>query len=266
MPDEKCTADQPEDSSTHSASTLNVSPSLTMAPQESPPTGEKGNDTGRNPEEASTARELHWLEKLNFAGQFCLVVVGVVAVCIYGRQLSEMKKTTAATQQAVADAELNFRRDERAWIGFSFVPGSLTFTVGQPFSVPTLLINTGKTPAKNVEGNIVVGVFERGKPLDFAYTPGHANYRIAAGTIFPNGSITESFQAMRHGEQRAEAIVIDKPMLTELLSSDKLVIVHGTITYGDIFGVQHWTRYCRVVSNPSLIPDDCVRYNEADGK
>jgi len=218
-------------------------------------------DDKEKPED--TARELHWLEKLNYAGQFCLVVVGIVAACIYGRQLSEMKKTTTTTQQAVADAELNFRREERAWVGFSFVPGSITFTVGQPFFVPTLLINTGKTPARNVEGNIVVGVFERGEPLEFTYTPGHASYRIAAGTLFPNGSITESFQAMRHGEAHAEAIVIDKP-LSDLLSSTKLVIVHGKITYSDIFGIQHWTRYCRVVSNPSLIPDDCVRYNETD--
>jgi hypothetical protein len=241
-----------------------IAPDFTP-PQQVPLTTNQSQQTTDNPATAaSVAKELHWLEKLNIIGQLGLVAVGIIAACIYGNQLGEMRKTTKATQQSVTDAQLNFRRDERAWMGFSFVPGTITFTVGKSFFVPTLLINTGKTPAKNVEGNIVVGIFERGKPLDFAYTSGHTNYRIAAGTIFPNGSITESFQAIRHGETSAEAIVIDKPLLGELLNSTKLVIVHGKVTYEDIFGVQHWTRYCRVVSNPSLIPNDCMRYNETD--
>ncbi len=260
MPDEQ-ESTHPEDKSSGNP----FAPDL-MPPQQEPPTENQSQQTTDDPATAAgVAKELHWLEKLSIIGQLSLVAVGITAACIYGGQLGEMRKTTKATQNSVANAELNFRRDERAWIGFSFVPGPISFTVGKSFFVPTLLINTGKTPANNVEGNIVVGVFERGKPLDFAYTSGHANYRISAGTIFPNGSFTESFQAIRHGEINAEAIVIDKPLLGELLSSTKLVIVHGKVTYVDIFGVQHWTRYCRVVSNPSLIPDDCMRYNETDG-
>jgi hypothetical protein len=44
-----------------------------------------------NADSAATVRELHWLEKLNFAGQFCLVIVGIAAACIYGRQLGVMR-------------------------------------------------------------------------------------------------------------------------------------------------------------------------------
>lgn len=224
------------------------------------------------------ARELHWLEKLNIAGQMGLVIVGIVAACIYGCQLSvmrgqlaeivkqypEIQKSAQAAQDSVTNADANFRRDQRAWIGFSFVPGNITFTVGKSFLVPTMLINSGKTPAKNVEGNIVVGVFKRGRPLDFSYTPGHAIYRVAAGTIFPGGSINESFEGIEHGTGRANAIIITKPLADDILNSRSLVIVHGRITYRDIFGGEHWTTYCRVASNPSLIPEDCTHYNSTD--
>jgi hypothetical protein len=48
--------------------------------------------TAKNDVAASeTKRELHWLEKLNFGGQFCLVIVGIIAASIYGCQLGVMK-------------------------------------------------------------------------------------------------------------------------------------------------------------------------------
>jgi len=210
------------------------------------------------------SKEVHWTQHAMLITQIGLALIGIVALGIYALQWCEMRKATKATQDSVTNADRNFRRDERAWVAFSFVAGNITFTIGKTFLVPTLLINTGKTPAKSVEGNIVVGVFERGKPLDFSYAPGHANYRVAAGTIFPNGSITESFEGIEHGTGHANAIIITKPLAEEILSSRSLVIVHGRITYHDIFGEEHWTTYCRVVSNPSLIPEDCTHYNNTD--
>lgn len=210
------------------------------------------------------SQEVHWLEHATFWSQVCLGLIGVAALIIYFGQLSEMKKATNITQQAVINADRNFRRDERAWIGFSLGGGNLTLTVGQPFSVPTTLINSGKTPAKNVEGNIIVTIVKRGAPFDFVYASGHANYRIAAGSLFPNATINESFQAIRHGPVHAEAIIVTKPILDEITASQSLVVVYGRLTYSDIFGIEHWTTYCRIVSNPSLIPDDCVRYNNTD--
>jgi len=210
------------------------------------------------------SKEVHWTQHAMLITQIGLGLIGIAALGIYTLQWREMRKATRATQDSVTNADRNFRRDERAWVSFSFGPGSVTFTIGKPFLVPTLLINTGKTPAKNVEGNIVVGVFERGKPLDFSYAAGHANYRVAAGTIFPNGSITESFEGIEHGTDHANAIIITKSLAEEILTNRSLVIVHGRITYYDIFGDQHRTTYCRVVSNPSLIPEDCTHYNNTD--
>lgn len=169
----------------------------------------------------------------------------------------EMRTSTEA-------ANRNFRRDERSWMAFKFVEGNMTFTIGKPFLVPTEITNTGKTPAKNVHGNIVVGILKKGEHLDFIYTPGHANYAVTAGTIFPNGKIVESFEAIKHGQERAEAIIFTAPLKDEIFSGQSFIVVHGRIAYNDIFGIEHWTTYCRYVLHPELISEECIRYNDTD--
>jgi len=67
---------------------------------------------------------LNYLTGVAFLAAFAYVV-------ITGLQLRQMRKSTKATQAAVEHADRNFQIDERAWIGFSFIPGNLTFTVGK---------------------------------------------------------------------------------------------------------------------------------------
>jgi hypothetical protein len=194
---------------------------------------------------------------------FFVTVYTVVSICLW----IATKRANEISRQGVADADRNFKRDERAWMAFEFVGGNVTFTIDKPFLIPTKTLNSGKTPAKNVRGNVVVGVFKKGEPLDFDYTPGHrnANYRIEAGTIFPNGFIDESFQGMRTGKNgMAEAILLHKPLWEEIRTGQSFIIVHGKITYQDVFGTEHWTTYCRYVTNPSFISDECTRFNDTD--
>jgi hypothetical protein len=194
---------------------------------------------------------------------FFIVVYTLVSICLW----IATRRANEISRQGVTNADRNFKRDERAWMAFEFVAGNITVTLNKPFFVPTKPLNTGKTPAKNVEGSIVVGVFKKGEHLSFDYSSGHgnANYAVKAGTIFPNGSIEESFQGLRSvGDRDHEAILMTKVMLEEIRTGQSFIIVHGKITYRDIFGSEHWTTYCRYVTNPSLINDECTRYNDAD--
>jgi hypothetical protein len=195
-------------------------------------------------------------------------VAAVVAAAIYAlislliwRQMITQTRISNESLQQVAKS---FQTDERAWIGFTFVEGSITFTLQKSFLVPTKLINTGKTPARNVHGNIVVGIFKKGEPLDFTYTKGHAHYFVESGTIFRDGSITESFEAIKHGQDKAEAIIFTGPIKDELFSGRSFLIVHGRVDYWDIFGTEHWTTYCRYVLHPEQISQQCTRYNDTD--
>ncbi len=193
-------------------------------------------------------------------GLLLLIVYTIATIAIWGAN----KKAAEATEQSVTNADKSFKQDERAWMAFKFMEGSLTLTIDKSFLVPTELVNTGKTPAKNVHGNIVVGVFKKGEDLDFTYTPSHANYGVRAGTIFPNGKIVESFEGIKHGQEHAEPIIFTVPMKDEVFSAQSFIVVHGKIVYNDIFGIEHWTTYCRYVLHPELISEQCTRYNDTD--
>ncbi len=203
------------------------------------------------------AREFRTVEIIQIVISGALAIIGVAALYIYGGQLKEMQRSTDAT---IA----NFKRDERAWMAFKFMEGNLTFTIGKSFLVPTQIVNTGKTPARDVRGKIVVGVLKNGERLGLDYSPGHAHYQVFAGTIFPTGHIEQSFEGIQHGIPNAESIILNKPMWEEILSGKSLVVVHGRIEYKDIFGTDHWTTYCRYVLHPELISEECTRYNDTD--
>jgi hypothetical protein len=191
---------------------------------------------------------------LTVGAAYCIVTVGLWCATRQSNQISA---------KGVANADRNFRVDERAWIGFG-TGGSITFTVGRPFLVPTEITNTGKTPAKNVEGNVAVDIVNKGVPIDFSYGTGHANYRVHGGTLFPNGKIDESFEGIQHGPTKAEPIIITKPLAQKIMTGQAFVIIHGKITYRDEFGTEHWTTFCRNVSDPSAISEDCTRDNDTD--
>jgi hypothetical protein len=152
-----------------------TTPVLPITPQQGIPSAPQTTNSRQDENAAATKRELHFLEKLNFIGQFCLVIVGVIAAFIYGYQLSVMnrtlieiqKQTTAAqttasasliaAQEAVKqtqNAESFFRTDERALIeiepivpkrGIDNQPGPVFL-----YEYDLFLKNVGKTAAHGI--------------------------------------------------------------------------------------------------------------------
>ena len=92
---------------------------------------------------------------------FFLVVAAIIGACIYGWQLSEMRKSTNAATKAAKAAEdsvllakQNAHLDQRAWVVVSDVSG--VPEVGKPFIVTMNITNVGKTFAKNLKGSPIV--------------------------------------------------------------------------------------------------------------
>jgi len=184
-------------------------------------------------------------------------------------QLDEMRKVTGATERSINQADLNFRRDERAWIGFALPEGiqiQKEATTQRPTAllVPTQTVNTGKTPAKKVTGNLAITVIKKGEKLVFEYTSGHTNYGIYGGTMFPGGRVTLAQPAIRHGPKKAITIVPTDALMQEINQGQSFVVVYGRVTYCDIFGVSHWTTFCRYATRPGFIDYACMNYNDAD--
>jgi hypothetical protein len=259
-----------------------------MTPQDGvPPTGEKHAGPG-NPDNASiVARELHWLEKLNIAGQMSLVVVGIIAASIYGcqlhvmqRQLDEMKRSgEQSTQQmwsaigninwearsmdwnqkvAKQSIESNerqsrttlqatidtFHHEQRAWLSAQTATGAPKES--PPFKITFPIVNTGRTPAKNV---IVYFNWNLANPtvqhlsLTFSGAPQHM------APISPGESLTFFYNA-------PPGLHTDPILLAHLVP-----YVYGAVTYDDVFAQKHWRTYCFFVTGGDAYAY-CQEHNE----
>jgi hypothetical protein len=221
---------------------------------------------------SETKKELHWLEKLNFGGQLSLVIVGIIAACIYGcqlktmkSQLTEMSKQYPEIQQSAdaakvaADTAKNsltqsidfFRTDERAWIVIDGIdkttyPGTALIPA-ESFKYKIWPKNVGKTVARNVRILVenagdggMLGSNERG-------------IRMSQDQLF-----------RENDNPRKRAIVPDQPGPQTLAPGARSPVpiygsgtapyngmiqyVLGRIDYVDAFGAVHWTHFCFVIS------------------
>jgi hypothetical protein len=126
--------------------------------------------------------------------------------------------------------------DERAWIGFGTVE---PFDIkDRPLVIKVSLQNTGKTPGTNFRAAVDAKFIgsEDQPDLDKLIEPrmGTTDFSL----LLPTGS--------RH--YRAMAITGD---VESQISGPNSIIVFGKTTYTDIFGFNHWTKYCeRSVPDP----------------
>lgn len=136
------------------------------------------------------------------------VVIGGGTICILSSQLE--------TQ----------RIDQRAWVSLTDieVKGNRFYTV---------ITNTGKTPANEFKGWISFMNTDDADKINGAFQ----NIPTAAvtdfGQIAPGRAITIS------------NTTIIQPVMEKVENGDAKFTVLGKITYVDIFGIPHWTEYCR---------------------
>ena len=162
------------------------------------------------------------------------------------------------------DSHNNFVVDERAWVS---VPVPTVFPLnGTSIPVASQLVNTGKTPAKTVEGDVVATVLNKGEePALGDFSVGHPHNRVYVGAIFPGAPIPMTISVVHYGPQAADAIVPDDALRQDIANGNRFIIFYGRITYYDVFGIQHWTQFC--TGSGSAMLDSlkkCIGYNDVD--
>lgn len=154
-------------------------PMTPIAPQKAQVSEQTSTATKReNNVSSELAREFRWVEFAQIGSNVVLAIVGIIALCIYNGQLTEMRKASKAAQDSAdaatsaaktADATLKvakqqFRIEERPYIYASPEPAgptinaqndrALLVTTQQDGSVTVVwhvgIINSGKSSAKDV--------------------------------------------------------------------------------------------------------------------
>ena len=145
------------------------------------------------------------------------------------------------------------------------VPNSFPLD-GSSIPAPIQIANTGKTPAKDVEGDIVATVLKKGEEPSFDFSTGHPHNKLYAGAIFPNAPINTTISVVRYGSQTPEAVVPTPELRQQIANGESFIIFYGKITYVDVFDVSHWTAFC--TGSGSAMGDlrKCLSYNDVGNK
>jgi len=196
-----------------------------------------------------------------------LIIAAELGIAMYG--LRESKLQGDLLRDLKTNAEKAARLDERPWMNLSVGQGRLID--GQPLLMPIQLINSGKTPAKNVTGVIVVNLLHKGQEPTFAYETGHPRYAIDGGTAAPNFPANFLWAVLPEHlppSEELKPVLVARTIQQGIASGDLYIVVHAKVTYSDIFGIEHWMTFCSYAQNSPLTtgPDasKCAQYNDAD--
>jgi hypothetical protein len=191
-----------------------------------------------------------------------LFVVGLYTH--YARlQWCEMQKATVAAQNSVVNADMNFKRGERAWIVFDTdYSDKMQLTRSDKISVPIQLENIGKTPAKNIHGFLVVDELKPAEVPIFDYISGRVSTPIRVGILYPGAPQTTKAQELT--EQR-KPVAATPEKHRQFKQGAIIFTVWGKLWYDDIFRIQHWVTFCHAISEvPAGHSKECTDQNSVD--
>jgi uncharacterized repeat protein (TIGR01451 family) len=138
--------------------------------------------------------------------------------------------------------------------------------VGQPMTYPLGIKNTGKTPARNMIAKIFLDIIDSDQepPLSRVADATYERGIITAGILFPDSDIK---QPIIRPTQDGKARLTTDSEVKALQEGKAYIAIYGIITYDDVFGVHHWTKFCKWqgVPNSTYHASQCTAYNSVDG-
>jgi len=229
-----------------------------------------GDSDGQPTETRELAREFRVAEKWVIATNIVLAIVGIIALSIYGGQLSvmrgQLKQAEAAAkqsridnaaaisaqqeiaQQALTASQKNFEQsvssaheqlmlDERAWVGAT--RSEVDLQVGKPIIYRMEIKNIGRTPALRVQATTTAGETSAlaALPSRFAWKPNQEQLLQPE----QENDLTDDYH-----------IPVSQAAFDDIKSERKVLWFRTEIRYFDIFGKMHHTVTCGTTNTADM--------------
>ena len=195
---------------------------------------------------------------------FWIQVLGLIGLAAY---------VTIAACQWSSTLQI-MRADQRAWINIQ--SSSVLLVVGKPIVYPLIVANTGKTPARKIDGVFIVEVLDAGDIPSFDYSNELLRSGWKANALFPiPPTLMEGLVAVRQipGTKTTEPVALSQELLDKYNNGKIWFAIQGKVTYEDVFGVSHWMNICHgqvhgdangFIQVPQLGIVRCAGYNDVD--
>jgi len=180
-----------------------------------------------------------------------MLIATVVSVVIANKQWKSMDDQTTAMQGQLAIEKQTMMLAERAWVTVQDAKITQPLGVGMPITISMKVRNSGKGPAIKVKSRLTYDIDKLPEgPMPVETITGDTSSGVIAPGEFMVGTYT--FPAL-----------LDAAGLAILTGHEKSIVTWGTVTYSDIFGVEHQTSYCMILRDVKITPmSPCNKWNE----
>lgn len=143
-------------------------------------------------------------------------------------------------RQQAADARRAVELDQRAWLGIERIEGAPQ--LGAEWNIAVLLRNSGKTPARDVEAELLID------PQPGRDMPQDASKDGYSGDIQPGGVVTLRLSAPVMDNVTGELKRLDADAMRLLETGAVKMYLRGTVAYSDVFERRHTLPVCHLYS------------------
>jgi hypothetical protein len=157
------------------------------------------------------------------------------------------------------------RLDQRAWVGPKMVVSGLkpfdsnpvpNLVIGQKILLGVILINSGKTPALHFTGWTDIGILPTTANFSPKYRPEREAWKRQRGVVamMPGGTL-----AMMAPESDE---IVSQAMIDNLKAERMTLYLFGSYTYSDVFGKEHFTKFCMFATPELTAMGACKTYGD----
>jgi hypothetical protein len=186
------------------------------------------------------------------------LIVSILVLLVYLAQFYIMRET--------------MRMEQRPWLFQDLVTAPTSAKVNEPIAVDFEMINTGKTTALQVEAMVMIGKVDYWHSSDLSQA-----FKVAF--IQQYGNVNQGVRTANYPPVfwRKETTAGPTPVLptdsdvNDLIEGKSFIQIWGEIDYRDVFGQQHWTRFCEwkaLGPIPAFVDYttvlSCVKSNDVD--
>jgi hypothetical protein len=130
-------------------------------------------------------------------------------------------------------------------------------------SVPFRLVNIGKTPARTIDGFVIVEELKKGEHPTFIYHSDRAT-PIRSGMLYPGSEYAQT-TAINEFTDDHKSVAVSDMKRKEFKEGTVIFNAWGRLAYFDVFQQPHWVQFCHAIAqSPSAKTKECVNYNLVD--
>jgi len=178
-------------------------------------------------------------------------------------QLLVAESQAKATQDQVDAIKRQMGVSERAQV--KIIPdldANIAFGANKELRIPIKLSNIGKTAATKIHIKSVVSILFVGEEPDFSY-PSERTVHTITGNLYPGEPPYLLPIVMLEGKNKPH--MVTQSEYESFIHGVKYEVTYGQVTYRDIFGVNHWSKFCGYGPGSfASLHGKCAEYNNTD--